>query len=57
MSNLITGLIAVLMSVVFLGFYAIRIKSIVLWIIIGANLACLLYDYIQSIKHGEDSTY
>ena len=57
MSNLITGLIAVLMSVVFLGFYAIRLKSVVLWIIIGANLVCLLYDYVQSIRHGEDNTY
>ena len=54
MSNLISGSIAVLMSLVFLLFYAIRLQSIVLWIIIVANLALLLYDLYKSIKEGED---
>ncbi len=57
MSNFISGLIAVLLSVVFLGYYAIRLKSVVLWIIIGVNLACLLYDFYRSVKHGEDNQY
>lgn len=56
MSNLITGSIAVLMSIVFLGYYAIRLESIVLWIIIAANLACLLVDFVQSVKKGNNQT-
>ena len=49
MSNLISGLIPVLMCLVFMGFYAIRLGSIVLWIIIVANLAFLLVDFVQSV--------
>ena len=54
MSNLITGGIAVLMALVYLLFYAVRLKSPVLWIIIVVNLSALLYDYYTSIKEGED---
>ena len=54
MSNLITGGVAVLMALVYLLFYAIRLKSPVLWIIIVVNLAALLYDYYMSIREGED---
>jgi hypothetical protein len=54
MSNTITGGIAVLMAVVYLLFYAIRLKTPVLWIIIVVNLSALLYDYYISIKEGED---
>ena len=56
MSNLISGSIAVLMCVVFLGYYAIRLESIVLWIIIVANLACLVTDFVQSLKKGKNQT-
>jgi len=56
MSNLITGLIAVLMSLAFFLFYAIRLESIVLWLIIIANLACLLVDFVQSVKKGNNQT-
>ena len=54
MSNIISGAIAVAMSLVFLLFYAIRLKSFILWIIIVANLALLVYDYYKSITEGED---
>ena len=54
MSNLISGLIAVLMAMAFLLFYAIRLQSVVLWIIIVANLGFLVYDFYKSIKEGED---
>ena len=54
MSNIITGLIAVTLAVVFLLYYAIRLKSPVLWLIIMVNLAALLYDYYMSIREGED---
>ena len=54
MSNVITGLIAVSMSVVFLLFYAIRLQSVVLWIIIVANLGFLVFELYKSITEGED---
>lgn len=54
MSNIITGLIAVILALVFLLYYAIRLKSPILWIIILINLAALLYDFYSSIKVGED---
>ena len=54
MSNLISGSIAVLMALVFLLFYAIRLQSVVLWIIILANIGFLVYDFFKSIKEGED---
>lgn len=54
MSNIIAGAIAVSMALVYLLFYAIRLKTPVLWIIILANLAALLYDYYKSIREGED---
>jgi hypothetical protein len=54
MSNIITGGIAVLMAVVFFLYYAIRLNSVILWLIIGINLAALLYDFYKSITVGED---
>ncbi|MEJ2137535.1 MAG: hypothetical protein P8X86_20110 [Desulfofustis sp.] len=54
MSNAITGGIAVLMALVYLLYYAIRLKSPVLWIIIVINLCALLYDYYNGITQGED---
>ena len=54
MSNFISGLIAVGLAVTYLLFYAIRLKSVVLWLIILVNLGFLLYDFYKSIKEGED---
>ena len=56
MSNIICGAIAVSMSLVFLLFYAIRLESIALWIIIVGNLVFLVYDYVQTIKKGNNQT-
>ena len=54
MSNIISGAIAVSLALVYLLYYAIRLRSPVLWIIILANLALLVYDYYKTIKEGED---
>lgn len=54
MSNMIAGAIAVLMAFIYLLYYALRLKSPVLWIIIVINLGALLYDYYKSMKEGED---
>lgn len=55
MSNIITGAIAVSMAMIYLLYYAIRLQSVVLWLIIVANLGFLLFDYYKSIKEGEDN--
>ncbi len=54
MSNIITGAIAVILSSVFLLFYAIRLHSVPLWLIIMGNFACLAFDYYKSIQEGEE---
>ena len=50
MANIVTGVIGVAMAVVFYLYYAIRIKSIPLWIIIIAGVIMLVYDFYESIK-------
>jgi len=50
MANIVTGVIGVAMAVVFYLYYAIRIKSIPLWIIIVAGVIMLVYDFYESIK-------
>ncbi len=54
MSNMIAGAIAVLLAMIFLLYYAFRLKSPILWLIIVVNISALLYDYYKSIKEGED---
>ena len=54
MSNIITGAFAVLLAVTYLLYSAYRIQSVVLWIIIVANLCALLYDYYNGVTQGED---
>ena len=54
MSNIISGSVAVLMAVIFLLFYAFRLESPILWIIIVINLGFLVYDFYKSTKEGED---
>jgi hypothetical protein len=55
MSNIITGGIAVLMALVYMLYYAYRLNSIALWLIIAVNIAAFLYDYYSSIREGEDN--
>jgi len=50
MSNLIAGVIAISMSTVFLLYYAIKLNAVALWIIIGANVAFIVYDFVQSVR-------
>ena len=54
MSNIITGGLAAAMALTYLLYYAIRLHSVPLWIIILANMAALIYDYVSSIRKGED---
>ncbi|MFQ5774691.1 MAG: hypothetical protein ACE5GS_09255 [Kiloniellaceae bacterium] len=52
MARLIAGLAAVLMIVVFLGYYAVSIGSVPLWVIIVAILAMAIFDVWQSLQPG-----
>lgn len=54
MVRAITGLIGVTLLVVFLGYYAYRIGSIPLWMIIVGILAMAIADYVQSVITGEN---
>ncbi|MGA6994259.1 MAG: hypothetical protein WBX50_10210 [Candidatus Deferrimicrobiaceae bacterium] len=50
MANIITGVIAVAMGLVFFLYYALRIKSVMLWIIILGAVIMLVYDFYESIR-------
>ena len=50
MANIITGVIAVGMGLVFFLYYALRLKSIPLWIIIVAGVIMMAYDFYESVK-------
>ncbi len=54
MGNLIAGLIPAAMVIVFLGFYAVRLGAIPLWIIIIAIIAMVLIDLVQSVRKGKN---
>ena len=55
MSNIISGLFAIAIVSAFLIFYAVKLHSVALWVIVVANLACVVVDYIQSIRKGEEN--
>ncbi len=55
MSNLIPGFVAALLLTVFLGFYALRLNSLALWVIIGSVLAMMIVDYVQSVRSDGDT--
>jgi len=50
MANIITGAIAAAMALVFFLYYAIRINSIPLWIIIVGAVIMMVTDFVQSIR-------
>lgn len=57
MDNKITGVIAALLVILFLGFYAVKLASIPLWIIILAILAMVLVDFYEStVIKGDNNT-
>ncbi len=50
MDNIIAGIIGVGMVVVFLGFYAIKLNSIPLWIILGGIIVMAVIEFFETIK-------
>ncbi len=56
MDELITGLIAVFLFVLFLGFYAVKLKSIPLWIIIVSVVAMVAFNFYEGIRKAKNDT-
>ncbi len=50
MDNKIAGVIGVGMVAVFLGFYAIKLNSVPLWIIMGGVLVMIVVEFFESLK-------
>ncbi len=56
MFTLITGVTAKVMVVVFLGYYALRIESIPLSLIIIGVLGMVIADFVQTFREGKNDT-
>ncbi|MFQ5755068.1 MAG: hypothetical protein ACE5H7_03130 [Acidiferrobacterales bacterium] len=56
MVTLITGVIAAVMVVVFLAYYALMIHSIPLWLIIIGVLGMVIADFVETLRKGENNT-
>jgi hypothetical protein len=52
--SLITGAIGILMVTAFLGFMVVWVPAIPLIIIVIGVIALLLYDFVQTIRFGEN---
>ena len=53
MTTFITGIIAIAMVCMFLGIMAWWIKELPFTIIVVAVMALLLYDFVQTLRHGD----
>lgn len=56
MTNLICGLLPVVLILAFLGNYAVKINSTPLWIIIVSVLALLLADFVRTVRSEKDNS-
>ncbi len=56
MFTLIAGVTAAVMVVVFLGYYALRIESIPLWIIIIGVLGMVIADFVRTFREDKNDT-
>ena len=53
-ANLISGVIGISMLAAFLGIMLWWVKALPLIIIVAIVLALLLYDFIQTLRYGEN---
>ena len=44
------------MMIVFLGYYAVSLNAIPLWIIIGAILAMVCWQFIESLRSNDQES-
>ena len=52
--TLITGLIGIAMVMVFLGFMVWWLKELPLTIIVVIAMALLVYDFVRTLRYGEN---
>ena len=55
MATLISGAIAVIIAILFLGWLAVSINSVPLWIVILLAVGMMLVDYIGEMRSGNGS--
>ena len=55
MSNIISGVIAISLLTVFLFYYAVKLHSVALWIIIFANMGLAITDFVQSVREDRNN--
>ena len=55
MATIIAGVISAVMVVVFLGYYAMRIGSIPLWLITIGVLGMVIVDFVQTLGHRKNN--
>jgi hypothetical protein len=53
MRDIVTGVIGIILLVGFLGILVWWIKSVPLTVIIVGSLLVMLYDFVQTMRHGE----
>lgn len=56
MVTLIAGVVAAVMVVVFLGYYALMIGSIPLWLITIGVLGIVVVDFVQTLGQRKNDT-
>jgi hypothetical protein len=56
MTLFITGLIGIAGFLIFLGIMLWWVKAIPLIIIVACTAALLIYDYVQTLRFGENAT-
>lgn len=52
--TLVTGIVGIVMLVMFLGILVWWIKALPLTIIVVAVVLLLLYDFVQTLRYGEN---
>lgn len=56
MVTIIAGVISAVMIVVFLGYYALMIGSVPLWLITIGVLVMVIVDFVQTLEHRKKDT-
>jgi len=51
--SVVTGLIGILMAVMFLGFLVWWIRELPFTIIVVAVIGLMIYDWVRTLRHGD----
>jgi hypothetical protein len=56
MMNLVTGIVGISMLIVFMGIMLIWVPAPPLIVIVVGVVLLLVYDFVQTLRHGENGT-